>query len=134
MELRIGILVALTVLAVGASLLLRRRRPDPPSSPSYRAIAEIDRTEFVDPTAPLLIAMFGSTNCHTCPVVWEIIESAVRPGVAIERIDVQDDPTRHKRYRIDGVPTTVVANADGTVRRTMFGPITAQDLAGLLTD
>jgi hypothetical protein len=47
---------------------------------------------------------------------------------------VQEDPRRHQRYRIDGVPTTVVANADGTVRRTMFGPITREELEELLND
>lgn len=132
MELRIGILVVLTVLALVVAVLLQRRRPEPPSSPSYRAIAEIDRSEFAHREAPVLVAMFGSETCHTCPRVWEVIESIDRPGVAIERIDVQSDPSRHRRYRIDGVPTTVIADADGIVRRTFFGPVDRPTLIAVL--
>lgn len=134
MELRLIILVGLTVIAVIAAALLQRRRPEPPSSPSYRTIAEIDRSEFAHRDVPVLVVMFGSQTCHTCPRVWEIIESIERPGVAIERIDVQTDPTRHRRYRIDGVPTTVIAAADGTVRRTLFGPVDRSTLVSLLDE
>ncbi len=76
--------------------------------------------------------MFGSTTCNTCPQVWETISKIDQSDIARERIDVQTDPERHKRYRIDGVPTTIVANLDGTVRKTMFGPITFAELGALL--
>ncbi len=123
MELRIGILVGLTLVAVAVALLLQRRRPEPPSSPSYRAIAEVDRSEFAHRDVPVLVVMFGSSNCHTCPQVWEALETIEGPGVAVERVDVQVDPERHRRYRIDGVPTTIIVETDGTVRRTFFGPV-----------
>lgn len=125
MTTRLVILAALTIAAIAVAYLLQRRRPEPPSSPSYRSISEIDRSEFAHPDANILIVMFGSTTCNTCPVVWETIESL---GVPAERVDVQDDPVRHKRYRIDGVPTTIVVNAAGIVGRTFFGPLTAEDL------
>ncbi len=125
MTTRLVILAALTIAAIAVAYLLQRRRPEPPSSPSYRSISEIDRSEFAHPDASILIVMFGSTTCNTCPVVWETIESL---GVPAERVDVQDDPVRHKRYRIDGVPTTIVVNAAGIVGRTFFGPLTAEDL------
>lgn len=130
--LRLGLLAGLSLLAIGAAYLLQRRRSDPPSSPSYRAIAEVDRSEFVQPEARLLVAMFGSTTCNTCPQVWETISKIDQSDIARERIDVQTDAERHKRYRIDGVPTTIVANHDGTVRKTMFGPITFAELDALL--
>lgn len=132
MELRIGVLVVLTVVAVVVALVLQRRRPDPPSSPSYRAIAEIDRSDFAHRDVPLLIVMFGSATCHTCPQVWAMIETIDHPGVASERVDVQTDPGRHRRYRVDGVPTTIVANADGTVRETFFGPLDRTTLLAVL--
>jgi hypothetical protein len=34
----------------------------------------------------------------------------------------------HDRYRIDGVPTTVIADADGVVRASFLGPATATDV------
>ena len=76
--------------------------------------------------------MFGSTTCNTCPQVWETISKIDQFDIARERIDVQTDPGRHKRYRIDGVPTTIIANRDGTVRKTMFGPISFAELGALL--
>ncbi|NNE95767.1 MAG: thioredoxin family protein [Acidimicrobiales bacterium] len=125
MLLRIGLLVALTVVAVLVALILQRRRPEPPSSPSYRSIAEIDRSEFAHPDEPLLVVMFGSTTCRTCPLVWDVIESLDVPA---ERVDVEDDPQRHQRYRIDGVPTTVVVERTGVVRTTFFGPLSRAQL------
>ena len=125
MLLRIGILVALTIIAVGVALLLQRRRTEPPSSPSYRVISEIDRAEFAYPEASILVVMFGSNTCNTCPVVWDTISELDVPS---ERVDVQDDPKRHKRYRIDGVPTTIIADAAGIVTKTWFGPVTKEQL------
>ena len=125
MLLRLGILVILTFIAVAVALALQRRRTEPPSSPSYRSISEIDRSDFDHPEAPLLVVMFGSNTCNTCPVVWETISDL---GVPAERVDVQDDPRRHKRYRIDGVPTTIIANAAGVVAKTWFGPVTKEQL------
>jgi len=126
---RLILLAVLTVAAIGVAALLQRRRTEPPSSPSYRSITEIDRSEFAHPEAPTLVVMFGSSTCATCPTVWSTIESLDVPS---ERVDVQDDPIRHKRYRIDGVPTTIVANRAGIVGRTFFGPVSAQDLQSAL--
>jgi thioredoxin-like negative regulator of GroEL len=122
---RLAILVGLTLIAVVVAMVLQRRRREPPSSPSYRALAEIDRTEFAHTAEPVVIVMFGSTTCHTCPAVWETIQSLDVPS---ERVDVQSDPKRHQRYRIDGVPTTVVANAAGVVSKTFFGPVSPDEL------
>jgi thioredoxin-like negative regulator of GroEL len=120
MLLRLAILLCLTVLAIIVAVALQRRRSEPPSSPSYRAVSEIDRSEFAHPEEPILVVMFGSTTCDTCPIVWETIESI---GAPAERVDVQADPKRHQRYRIDGVPTTVIADSAGVVARTFFGPL-----------
>ncbi len=129
-------LVVLTVVAVAIALVLQRRRPNPPSVPSYRAPEQLDRDDFANREASTLVVMFGSTTCDTCPKVWAAIDEvsarvddASREAVGFQRIDVQDDAELHRRYRIDGVPTTLIADADGVVRQAFFGPITAQDLA-----
>ena len=133
---RLVALIVLTALAVGVALLLQRRRPDPPSAPSYRAPAQLDRSDFVEPSAPTLVALFASTTCDTCPKAWESILAASsesdRGALAVQRIDVQDDPTLHDRYRIDGVPTTLVVDADGVVTQAFFGPVTVADVAAAL--
>lgn len=125
MLLRLSILLALTLLAVIVAVVLQRRRSEPPSSPSYRSIPEIDREEFAHSQEPVLVVMFGSATCHTCPIVWETIQSMEVPS---DRVDVQTDPKRHQRYRIDGVPTTVVANGVGVVTKTFFGPVRRDQL------
>jgi thioredoxin-like negative regulator of GroEL len=54
------------------------------------------------------------------------------PDVAWRRVDVQTEPELHRRYRIDGVPTTVVADADGVVLQAFFGPLSPGQLTETL--
>ncbi|MEM9134046.1 MAG: thioredoxin domain-containing protein [Actinomycetota bacterium] len=132
---RVLILLALTAVAVGIAYLLQRRRPDPPSAPSYRAPSQLDRDDFLRPEAPILVAVFASTTCDTCPRAWETVQAVAgryADLMSVQRIDVQDDPDTHKRYRIDGVPTTVVADPEGVVQEAFFGPMTDEQLLGVL--
>ena len=78
--------------------------------------------------------MFTSSTCDTCAGVWERAELLASDVVACQRIDFQDDTSLHTRYRIDGVPTLVVADADGAVRRAFLGPVTATDLWAAVAD
>ncbi|MDH3679808.1 MAG: thioredoxin family protein [Acidimicrobiia bacterium] len=137
---RLAVLILLTLVAVAIALLLQRRRSEPPSAPSYRAPQQLDRADFREPAARLLVVMFSSATCNSCPAAWATIEHVAgewdAPGeLAVQRIDVQDDPDLHTRYRIDGVPTTIVADADGVVGQAFFGPVEAESvrtaLAGL---
>jgi thiol-disulfide isomerase/thioredoxin len=136
---RLLLLVVLTAVAVAVALALQRRRPDPPSAPSYRAPAQLDLDDFDVASGRWLVVLFGSTTCDSCPVAWAAVQSLPADGgpgpgrVEFRRIDVQDDPALHRRYRIDGVPTTVVADPDGVVVQAFFGPMTAEELAAALT-
>ena len=129
---RLIILIVLALAAVGVAFVLQRRRPEPPSAPSYRAPTQVDRTEFVGGVGTPLVAVFASATCNSCPVVWDEVAGHGRAGLAVERIDVQDDPKRHQRYRIDGVPTTLVVDGDGVVSASFFGPLTEGDLQAAL--
>jgi hypothetical protein len=125
---RLIVLAVLAALAVGVAYLLQRRRPDPPSAPSYRAPAQLDRDDFDSPERPYLAVVFASTTCNTCPEVWEMIGSLDLPQLATQRVDVQDDGELHRRYRIDGVPTTLFADANGVVTSAYFGPFGVEEL------
>lgn len=135
---RLVLLVVLTALAVGVALVLQRRRPDPPSAPSYRAPAQLDRNDFAAATVGhWLVVLFGSTTCDSCPLAWETVQTVAGPALSggqldAERVDVQANPDLHRRYRIDGVPTTVVVDVDGVVVQTFFGPIPPDELADAL--
>lgn len=120
---RLLILVILVFVALGIAAVLRRRRPEPPSAPSYRAPSQVDRSEFAGTPGTPLLAVFASATCNTCPMVWAEVVEYEGAGLDVERIDVQDDPKRHQRYRIDGVPTTLVIDGDGVVLASFFGPL-----------
>lgn len=120
---RLAILIVLAVAAIGLALVLQRRRPEPPSAPSYRAPSQLDRNDFAGPNELPLVVVFASTTCNSCPVVWKEVERSKTDAFVIERVNVQDDPKRHERYKIDGVPTTLVVGADGAVSAVFFGPL-----------
>lgn len=131
---RLVILIVLALVAVGVAYLLQRRRPDPPSAPSYRAPAQLDRNDFDRPDRPYLAVVFASTGCNTCPEVWSLVEPMGDEELVVQRIDVEDDGGGlHQRYRIDGVPTTVLADGQGVVTATFFGPVPAEELAEAVT-
>lgn len=131
---RLIVLVLLVLAAVVLAWLLQRRRPEPPSAPSYRAPAQLDRSEFAGPHGLPLVVVFSSATCNSCPVVWAEVEPHGSELLAVERIDVQDDPRRHERYKIDGVPTTLVATADGVVTASFFGPLREGALAEAIAE
>lgn len=120
---RLVVLVVLTIIAIAIAAVLQRRRPEPPTAPSYRAPTQVDRAEFAGRVDQALVVVFGSTTCSTCPAVWDVVAPLGSESVAVERIDIQTDPDRHQRYRIDGVPTTLVVDAEGVVAASFFGPV-----------
>ncbi len=137
---RLILLVVLAAVAVGAAWLLQRRRPEPPSAPSYRAPTQVDRADFHASPQAVLVVVFGSATCNSCPGVWETVQTVVAsaqgdgPGVETERFDVQDNAAVHNRYKIDGVPTTLVVQPDGVVTASFFGPFQSGALTDALTD
>ncbi|MEM7275936.1 MAG: hypothetical protein AAF547_22865 [Actinomycetota bacterium] len=125
MTVRLIVLVVLAAAAVAVAIALQRRRPDPPSAPSYRAPSQLDRDDFGAGARPFLAVVFASTTCNTCPEVWDLVESRASDALGVDRVDIQDRGALHQRYRIDGVPTTVLADVEGVVHRTFFGPMSA---------
>ena len=122
------LLVLGAILIAGVVALVLGRKPDAPASNTNHVPSILDRNDFVRPTAEWLVAVFTSSTCNTCEGVWERAELLGSDAVATQRIDYQDDTSLHERYRIDGVPTLVIADRDGTVKRAFLGPVTATDL------
>ncbi len=53
-------------------------------------------------------------------------------AVSVSTVDYLDHADLHQRYEIDAVPTAVIADGNGVVKRGFIGPVTATDLwAGL---
>jgi Thioredoxin len=126
--LRIGLAVALIVLAIVVALVIERRRAAPPPRDVYPVPRQLDRSDFPRADAPWLVALFSSTTCESCeklPAKLAVLESA---DVATCEIEYHAQRDLHRRYEISGIPTTLVADATGVVRAAFVGAFTATDL------
>jgi hypothetical protein len=127
--LNVVIALVLVVLAVAvATILNRTRRPAPPSQPTYAVPAQLDRADFDRPHAPWLVAVFSSATCATCADMVAKARVLGSEEVAVDDVEVGARGDLHRRYRIDAVPLTVLADAEGVVRASFVGPATATDL------
>jgi hypothetical protein len=68
-------------------------------------------------------------TCLVCDEVWKQVDAIDQGGVAIQKLEVNEAQALHDRYRIDGVPTTVLADSNGVVRASWVGPIRSGELA-----
>ena len=123
------LVVALVAVAVAVAFVLRRQRPQPaPTNVGYTLPAQVDRADFDRPDAPWLVAVFTSATCSSCAEVWEKARLLASDDVATQQLEVTATRPLHQRYRVNAVPSIVVADAGGVVRATFVGPVTATDL------
>lgn len=113
---------------VVARLLERRRETEPPTRDAYPVPRQLDRSEFPRPAAPWLIALFSSTNCDSCITLAPKVAALESHDVATVDVEFHRRREQHERYQISGIPTIVVADADGVVRAAFVGSVSATDL------
>jgi hypothetical protein len=125
----------LLALVIGAgvatvALALRRRvRVDPPSqAPAWQAPSQLDRNDFTGADVPWLVVVFSSATCDACAAMLAKAKVLESPSVAVQEVEYTRHRVLHQRYRIEAVPTLVIADLDGVVRRSYHGPISATDL------
>lgn len=116
------------MVAVVLAVLLERRRPEAPTAGNWEVPAQLDRADFARPDAPWLVAVFSSATCDTCAKAVEQAHVMASDEVAVDEAEVKARPDLHRRYHIDAVPITVIADRDGVVRRSFTGPASATDL------
>ncbi len=118
---RVVIAAVLVVAAAGVAVLLGRRRTDPPTEDRVEVPRQLDRREFVRPEAPWLLVVFTSETCESggrATAKASLFESG---EVAYEEVPWQTRRDLHDRYRIDTVPTILVADREGLVQRSFVG-------------
>ncbi|NCG23980.1 MAG: hypothetical protein GWP47_07615 [Actinobacteria bacterium] len=120
------VLGALAVAGLVAGLLGGSRRGKYVQSTHIPQL--LDRRDFVRPEAPWLVAVFTSETCDTCAGVWERALHLESSSVAVQQLEISAETKLHKRYRIDAVPTLVVADDDGVVHNAFLGPVTSAEL------
>ena len=125
---RVLVAAAIVVVALVVAVIARRRRPDAPTQPGRSVPAQLDRADFTRPDAPWLVVVFTSATCHTCADVVAKADVLASDDVAVAHVEWQERKDLHERYRIDGVPLLVIADAAGVVRGSFAGPVSATDL------
>ncbi len=125
---RFLIVLAVVVLAAGVSVVVRRRRPEPPTQGRWPVPTQLDRVDFDRPDTPWLVVVFSSTTCLSCADAVQKAEVLAGAEVVVQDVEVGARPDLHRRYGIDAVPVTIVADADGVVRASFVGAPSATDL------
>ncbi|MEI2640538.1 MAG: hypothetical protein V9F03_16320 [Microthrixaceae bacterium] len=132
---RLVVALLLGGLAVGFALWVQRRGASAEPTESvgeYKAPEVLNREDFARPDAPWLVAVFTSATCSTCSDVWVKAKALNSPQVEVQQIEESADEELHRRYDIRAVPIVAIADADGRVRASYLGPVSATHLwAGL---
>jgi hypothetical protein len=125
---RLVIAVVLVGIAVAIALIIERRRPAPPTQPTWAVPSQVDRDDFDRPDAPWLVAVFTSATCATCKDVLVKARPLESPDVAVQEVEAVERKDLHQRYAIDAVPMLVLADAEGVVRGSLVGPASAEEI------
>ncbi|GJM39008.1 MAG: hypothetical protein DHS20C19_23750 [Acidimicrobiales bacterium] len=122
------------VAIAGLVVALVGRRTAAPAANTHHIPSHLDRADFPRPDAAWLVAVFTSATCDTCAGVWDRARHLGSDHVAVVELEVGEAKNIHEKYKIDGVPTLVIADTAGAVQRAFLGPTTATDLWAAMAD
>jgi Thioredoxin. len=131
-RLLIALILVLVAVAV-ARALERRRRPDPPARGTYPIPAQLDRSDFPRPEAPVLMVLFSSAACDGCGSMAAKVAALESDDVATCEVEYGARADLHRRYGVEGVPMVVVADAEGVVTAGFVGSVPSSDLEAALS-
>ena len=121
----VGVVV---VVALLANLWQRKRQVDAPTQGASEVPSQIDRSDFVRPDASWIVLAFTSATCQTCSDIERKVRVLETSSVAIQILEFTAERELHERYKIDAVPTVLMADANGVVQANFLGPVSATDL------
>lgn len=125
---RFVIVGVVVVIALLANLWQRKRQVDAPTQGASEVPSQIDRSDFVRPDAPWIVLAFTSATCQTCSDIERKVRVLETNNVAIQILEYTPQRELHERYKIDAVPTVLMADANGVVQANFLGPVSATDL------
>ena len=131
---RVLLALALVAIAIVVALIVEKRRPAPPTQPTWAVPSQVDRDDFDGTDKPWLVAVFTSATCATCADVWSKAAVLASDEVVVQEVEYKRDRALHDRYAIDAVPALAVADADGVVQRSVRGPVSATHLWAALAE
>ena len=121
----VGVVV---VVALLANLWQRKRQVDAPTQGASEVPSQIDRSDFLRPDAPWIVLAFTSATCQTCSDIERKVRVLETNSVAIQILEYTAERELHERYKVDAVPTVLMADANGVVQANFLGPVSATDL------
>lgn len=124
---RLFVVLAVACGAAGLGMLSKRRR-DAPTQPVHETPTQLDRADFLQPSAPWLVVVFTSATCRTCADMEAKAQVLASESVAVHICEFSTQRDLHKRYSIEAVPTLLLVDREGVVRKNFVGPVTATDL------
>lgn len=122
------VVVALAAVAIAVSLIIQRRQPNAQVATSEPLPTHIDRSAFVSADVSWLLVVFSSATCLACADVWKHVQGFERSDVAVQDVEVKVEPELHRTYNIDSVPSTLLADSAGIVRKSFIGPLSPSDI------
>ena len=125
---RFVIVGVVVVIALLANLWQRKRQVDAPTQGATEVPSQIDRADFARPDAPWIVLAFTSATCQTCSDIERKVRVLETSSVAIQILEYTAERELHERYKIDAVPTVLMADANGVVQANFLGPVSATDL------
>ena len=125
---RFVIVGVVVVIALLANLWQRKRQVDAPTQGASEVPSQIDRSDFVRPDASWIVLAFTSATCQTCSDIERKVRVLETNSVAIQILEYTAQRELHERYKIDAVPTVLMADANGVVQANFLGPVSATDL------
>ena len=125
---RFVIVGVVVVIALLANLWQLKRQVDAPTQGASEVPSQIDRADFARPDAPWIVLAFTSATCQTCSDIERKVRVLETNSVAIQILEYTAQRELHERYKIDAVPTVLMADANGVVQANFLGPVSATDL------
>ena len=124
-------LYLLIVLIVLTLFVVISRKKKPQTTPtSFELPAIIDREDFEDKKADILVLVFTSQHCDGCGVMFDKAKVLQSDSVDVVDVSYQDKHGKevHDKYQIEAVPSIVICDNEGNTQKTFVGAVTATDL------
>src|SRR5688572_22365904 len=102
------IALVLVAIAIVVALVIEKRRPAPPTQPTWAVPSQIDRDDFDRPDLPWLLIVFTSATCTTCAGVWAKVRPLETADTAVQEVEATLQRDLHLRYAVDAVPMLLV--------------------------
>lgn len=125
---RAVIVAAVLMAAVVLNKELSRRTVQVPTQADPTMPTQIDRNDFPEPSREWLVLAFTSSTCNTCADIERKAVVLKSQSVAVEICEYSAHRELHKKYAIDAVPTLLIADGQGIVRKGFLGPASATDI------